>query len=208
MPTLLSTQQIAIEWADLDKWQQIKQPKSARKRSSGVHLSGVLDYAIVQSGLMNKQEIDTEEMPLRMAVGMAWENWVVGLYPDMVWQPGEWESCGVYGTPDGLSIDYEHIVNGLSRTVVEEFKCTWYSMNKWKNILDAKRYIWQLCANCKALNTTYARLHVLWINGDYKDHRGPHYRTYLIQFSVPEINTFWANVIMKNKDKSQAEVHG
>lgn len=203
MPTILSQQQVSIEWSDLAKWRQVKQPKSARARSSGIHLSGIIDATLVASGLATKQEIYEDEMPLRMCIGMAWENWVVGLYPDMVWQPGEWGKDGVFGTPDGISTCEE---NGEDVSMLDEFKATYYSLNKWKSILDAKRYMWQLCANCYALSTTFARLHVLWINGNYKP-PSPQYWTYLIQFTEKELEQFWKNVIMKNKHRAVAEVH-
>lgn len=207
MAQVLQVQQVAVEWADLARWKQRKFPKSARKRSPGIHLSGVIDYCVVEAGLMTKKEIDEDEMPLRMAVGMAWESWIVGLYPDMIWQPGEWHKAGIYGTPDGLTYPDRIVTPAYEQGITEEFKATWYSMAKWRSILDAKRYIWQLCGNCYGMGTTLGRLHVLWVNGDYRKQRGPHYITYLIEFTQTEINQFWASVIVKNKKNAVPEKH-
>jgi hypothetical protein len=207
MPTLLSQQQVSIEWSDLNKWRQIKQPKSARVRSNGIHLSGIIDATLIAADLASPREIEEEEMPLRMCIGMAWENWIVGMYPDMVWQPGEWKKDGVFGTPDGVSAtNHSLLPDEPGEKVYEEFKATYYSLNKWKSILDSKRYMWQLCANCYVLNTPFARLHVLWINGDYKP-PSPQYYTYLIQFTEKELEQFWANVVMKNKHRAVEEKH-
>lgn len=236
MPTLLSESEVRIEWDDINKRLRRRPPKSASIRSSGVHLSGVIRYALQTAGLLNKDD-ESDEMPLRMAIGMAWEDWVVGLYPDMDWQPGEWEMDGVFGTPDGLNempmpcvkcggggfsgygSGYDAVCDhcgggisevdcGPSELVVEEFKATWKSQRTHEPITSERIWMWQLAANCRAMQTLYARLHVLWINGHYpKGAPSPVYKTYLIQFTQAEVDQFWANVILPNKDKAPREEH-
>src|SRR3990167_6527146 len=131
MPKLLSESEIRLEWSDLKKIVPKRKPKNVHKRSSGWHLSGINSYALKAAGLLNTED-ETDEYPLRMAVGTAMEDYLVGFYPDMVWQPGEFERDGVFCTPDGISlveddsieaclVDPEHTRPG-DITIIEEFK--------------------------------------------------------------------------------------
>jgi hypothetical protein len=220
--TLLSQSEIRLEWTDILGRTPKRKPKSADVRSSGVHLSGVIRYALQTIGQLQKDD-ESDEMPLRMAVGMAWEDWAVGLWPDMVWQPGEWEKDGVFGTPDGISTlfnDQLGLPPGIEGDgeqeyevqydvpVLEEFKATWKSRRTHEPVTNERIWMWQLAANCLAMNTTYARLHVLWVNGAYpKGAPSPVYMTYLISFQQKELERFWANVVLANKDKAPREEH-
>ncbi len=114
MPRLLEQTEIRMEWADVARRIHHPFPES-HPRSPGVHLSGVLRYIALEAGILSKpgvestsgkqlQDVDEEEMPLRMMLGMFFEEGAVGLYPEMQWQPGELERDRVFGTPDGMSI--------------------------------------------------------------------------------------------------------
>lgn len=206
MPTLISQHQVSVEWTDLDLWDQIKVRPSSRVRSSGVHLSGIIKAVLQGMGKLDREDL-TDEMPLRMAIGMAWENWVVGLMPkppEFRWQPGEWEKDGVYGTPDGMSqVD--------KRLMVEEFKATWKSERthgevEEHSILEEKIWIWQLMANCHAKKVVYARLHVLWVNGDYRP-PSPKYMRYVVKFEKKELAEFWELVVLRNRQLAVREQH-
>src|SRR3990167_7404646 len=184
MPKLLSESEIRLEWSDLKKIVPKRKPKNVHKRSSGWHLSGINSYALKAAGLLNTED-ETDEYPLRMAVGTAMEDYLVGFYPDMVWQPGEFERDGVFCTPDGLSEDNPHGGGEPSETVIEEFKgATWKSRFKRKGeaILSERIWMWQLAGECAILRQNYCRLHAVYINGDYRC-SGPQFFQYLIYFS-------------------------
>lgn len=202
MPTLISESEIRIEWPDILGRVKHVRPKTADKRSSGVHLSGVNKYVLTKLGYLTPDDL-TDEMPLRMAVGMAWEDWAVGLWPEMVWQPGEWERDKVFGTPDGYSAD--------SPPVVEEFKATWKSKFTYglkENLLGekGKLWMWQLLGNCYAMNCNRARLHILWVNGTYRP-PCPEYWVYEFEFTEKEKKQYWQNIVLPNIQHAVREEH-
>lgn len=209
MPTLIHKSEVRIEWTDILNRTKHRRPKNADIRSSGVHLSGVIKYVLTTSGLLNAED-QTDEMPLRMAVGMAWEDWAVGLWKDMVWQPGEMELDGVFATPDGRGeMDWPGLSNpkaGWPVGTIEEFKATWKSEHTHGKVTDERIWMWQLAGNLKMAGLNYARLHVLWVNGNYRP-PAPVYMTYGLFFTQDELDKFWQNVVLKNKDKAKAERH-
>lgn len=199
MPRLLLETDIPIRWTDVDG-RTPKEKLGSDERSSGVHLSGIIRYCLD----LDKSDRDPDFMPLCMALGLAWEAWAVGLFPDVVWQPGEEELDGVYCTCDGISVME---VKGEREVVLEEWKCTYKSLARYgANILAQTIWIWQLAGMCRVLGLRYARLHILWTNGDYRPPQ-PKYKTYLIEFSQDELNKFWDNVVLRNKDKATPEEH-
>lgn len=199
MPKLLQEVEIQLEFADMGRMKP-KVKVYDGPRSPGVHLSGVIKYLLVSAGLLEADELG-EMMPLRMAVGMAWEAYVVQLWPNFIWQPGELCKDNIYGSPDGITGD-----------CLEEVKATWMSRMERgnppqaKRIIDHKRWMLQLAGYCHMLGLTRARLHVLWINGDYRG-SGPQYYTYLIEFSQEELTRIWNNMILPNVSGAVPE-HG
>jgi len=199
VPKLLAETEIPIRWTDVDG--RIPKDKiGSETRSSGVHLSGIIRYCLD----LDKSDRDPDFMPLCMALGLAWEAWAVGLFPNVVWQPGEEELDGVFGTPDGLSVLEVH---DQKEVIVEEWKATYKSTARYgANIIGQTIWMWQLAGLCKLTGLRFARLHVLWINGDYRPPQ-PKYVTYLIEFTEAELNKFWEMVILTNKDKAIPEEH-
>lgn len=196
MPKLLCETEIQIKWTDV-LGRQPKAQLSPDTRSPGVHLSGIIKYCLYS----DRPPHDPDVMPLALAHGLAWEAWAVGLFPALMWQPGPEELDGVHGTPDGLSsLD----IDGSAEIVVEEFKCTWKSVRTHGDILKETAWIWQVAALCHMQGLTHARLHIMFVNGDYRPPQ-PRYMTYLIEFSKQELELFWRNVILRNKDKAIPE---
>jgi hypothetical protein len=104
--------------------------------------------------------------------------------------------AGVIYSPDQL------IYNGVTR--LGEFKCTWYSIRQ--GIQDPKFDKWfcQMKAYCYHLQTTHARLYVLFVNGDYswkEPYGGPHVRAWDIEFTPVELNKNWAMLLRQAKKK-------
>lgn len=213
MPRLIEETEIHIEWTDIDKLVP-KERVYTGARSSGVHLSGVIKYVLTTAGLLDADDL-TDIMPLRMAVGMAWEAFAVGLWPDLIWQPGECRRDGIVGSPDGIS----RVPVGAfppQEMVLEEFKATWKSRLERseargvrppdRKITDQRMWMLQLAGYCHMLGLTRARLHVLWVNGDYRQ-SGPQYFTYLIEFTPQELERTWNNMILPNIEGAVVEEH-
>lgn len=194
MPTLLNQTEVKLEWADINNRRVRAKPRQASTRSSGVHVSGVIKYVLMTSGMLNVEDTG-DEFPLRMAIGMAAEEWFVGLWPKMKWQPGEVTLDGISGSPDGIT-----------GKVLEEFKCTWKSAYTRPDILKERLWMWQLMSYLKMLKLKQARLHVVWINGDYRP-PSPKYAVYNIGFTQAELDRHWEMVMLRNKDKATPEKH-
>jgi hypothetical protein len=201
VPRLIAEHEISIQWSDIrGRWRHAR-PKSADERSSGVHVSQIIKYCQETTGLLSKRTktVDADDMPLVMALGMAWEDWVVGLYPDMAWQPGERHKDNIYGSPDGYTL----LDDGTGQ--LEEFKATYKSRNTYGDPTKSSLWMWQLAAYCYLMDLTRARMHILWVCNDYRPPFPPSYRTYEIEFTKKEINDLWKNIFLKNRDKVRGE---
>jgi len=199
MPKLLQQTELRIEWSDV--LNRIDKDKfGSEARSSGVHMSGIIRHCMGYDQRID----DPDEMPLCMALGLAWEQWAVGLFPSLIWQPGEESLDDIYGTPDGMN---EIQIKGRWEIIVEEWKATYKSRQRHgQDILSATAWMWQISGLAKMLQVHYARLHVLWINGDYKP-PSPVYVTYLIEFTQAELDRTWNNIFVTNRSNAKPEVH-
>lgn len=221
MPTLIETREIQLNWSDI--YSRVKHPTPESYRSSGTHLSGVIRFIAQSLGLLrveatfkdsasakaeNKnsilQDVDEGEFPLRMALGMAWEEWAAGLWEGMFWQPGEIERDGIFGNPDGMSeLTYDTGRFRESLRVIEEFKLTWKSeYNYGKDKFLTSNWLWrtqgQGYCSMEHSGITHVRYHILWVNGDYRPPQ-PSYKTYLVRFSEKELESNW-RMIVKYRD--------
>jgi hypothetical protein len=198
---LIEEREIQLERRDV--WARRKRkPVATGERSSGVHLSGIIRHCLIETGKATARELDDDELPLRMAVGMAWEEWMAGLWPDMIWQPGEKELDQVVGSPDGITVE------GVEEPLLEEIKCTWKSRKTYGDVVNQSLWMWQLAGYLKMLKLVRARMHILWVCGDYKQGPpSPAYVTYTVAFTQEEIDRFWRNVVLKNRDSVLPEIH-
>lgn len=204
MPKLIQETKIVLTWSDMTG--RVEHKRVTTDRSAGVHLmSGIIRPVLTKSGLLktfvDKEQLDPEEMPLRMALGMAAEAWFVGLYPYLIWQPGEVTLDGVVGSPDGLTMDGGVIRPELAgEDVDEEWKVTWCSRNTYgQDITQHKLWMWQFAGYCKMIGCRFTRAHIIWACGDYKKGPpSPAYHTYLIEFTQQELDSFWTNIVLPN----------
>lgn len=215
---VIERQEIKLQLKDLDAQQQvwkIKPIPTYEPRSTGIHVTGLLKYIAMQPGmetLIKNGQLSMEDFeqdfPVRMAVGMAWELWAQALWPEMVWQPGECELDGIAGSPDGYTADVDVKFGSVEvgrYTVLEEFKYTWKSRrNRHNSIVGEWLWIRQMMSYCKMMGLRFARLHVLWSNGewDWKKEGGfsPVYNTYLIEFSDQDLDRHWV-MMTTNKQR-------
>ncbi len=199
MPKLIAEKEITLQWSDLNH-RVPKTKATSGARSGGIHVTGIIRPTLQRAGLMDIYE-ESDDMPLVVMLGMFFEEGIVTLYPDMIWQPGEVEKDGIVGSPDGLT-------PGPPVTQLEEFKFTRKSQRRGQGdaILGEKLWMWQISGYCHMLGLTQARLHVLWDCGDYKERRFPIYSTYTLGFTEEELARFWKNVILVNKGLATEEV--
>jgi len=159
-------------------------------RNKGIHLSELIRRMAVVNGMLAEGEQSEDDMPLRMFLGMAWEEAAATLYPEMLWQPGEKELDGIWGNCDGLS--YESLeIDGEREEVlcVDEFKLTWKSQSR--DIMLEWMWLQQGAGYCKMHGTRWVKYHVCWVNGNYRDSRDPVYMRYLVEFGERELAGIW-----------------
>jgi len=184
MADILEYTTVHLQRNDLQDRVRLETPTHPALRSPGVHLSNILRFLVLESGMIRYQEqLEEMDLPLRMAMGLAWEEFCVSLYSDILWQPGEISTDdGIYMTCDGLARSNDHIR-------VEEFKLSWRKSKTADEIL-ADEWYWchQLRGYCLGYNAREVRLHACWVNGDYRG-SGPIYNRYRFRFSDKEIET-------------------
>jgi hypothetical protein len=168
-------------------------------RSPGLHVSEIINRLCVQLG----HWVPTEGPNLvKFELGNALEHAVVERYalhdPDRYIRPGELVLDDVYGTPDLLDLYDE---------AVEECKCTWLST---KHPVDGTKFwhYWvQIKCYCKMMGWSKGRLHVCFVNGNYRrgdDESGPVYRVWEVEFTQEELDKNWA-MILKHGRRWQQE---
>lgn len=216
MPSIIEESQIDLQRMDLSRRSPIAKTISRGvhvepERASGVHLSGVLRYVAVTSGLLKEVgEIDEEAMPLRMALGLAWEEFAVSLYPEIEWQPGEMITDGIAMNCDGHSCCEKYPVRPAGTLTteaslcLEEFKLTWKKAKSAEELLKEQWYWMQQGRGyCWGYDARLVRWHVCFVNGDYRG-SGPVYRRYLIQFSDADVEST-RKMVMKYSIRAKAE---
>lgn len=180
----------------------IRLPAPQIPRGAGVHASGIIRNIAIEMGILKGQReelnladirvIDDEIAILRMAIGLAWEEFYIGkILPDygVVKHPGEICLDGVHMNPDGESVDR---IGGKSVLMIHEVKATYKSTNTVRDL--EKEWMWmtQLKCYCKGAKTRYGRFHVLFLCGDYSFPIRPVVRVWDITFTQKEIDDNWS----------------
>lgn len=195
MPTILEQTDVELTRSDLEHRTPHIATKPA-KRKRGCHVSNVLRYIAVEAG--NKtwaKDLEDDELPLRMALGLMWEEFAVTLYPKTVWQPDEMECDGLIMNIDGFTTQ----VDGTS--TIEEFKFTAKKVKSAEEFLhDEWAWLHTARAYCYGWDTNITRFHVGHYMGDYRG-SGPIYRRYAFQFTEAEIYLTWA-MLQKNRQRA------
>jgi hypothetical protein len=190
-----------------------------------MHLSGVLRYVATESGILKAiADIDEEALPLRMALGLAWEEFAVSMYPEVDWQPGEIVVDGIAMNCDGLSENpkypqldaaYQQFMQQADQalpvvvrpaTQLDEFKLTWKKAKTAQDLLrDEWYWLQQGRGYCWGYEANLVRWHVCYVNGDYRG-SGPIYKRYLIHFSDAEVEST-QKMIQKNRAAAEEKGH-
>jgi hypothetical protein len=204
MPTLILETDVKLERVDLMR--RIVLPRTVTpdgfivppKRTPGLHLSGLLKYIAQQVKITTYlEQIAEEDLPLRWAIGMAWEEFAASLYPNMIWQPGEVREPVVM-TCDGITtgVDQDGIEEEGGPFLIEEFKFNRARRYKGADLIQ-KKWLWmqQGLGYCLGYGTEYVRWHVL----SALEWPDPVYTKYLVQFSREELDGC-ARMIEVNKE--------
>ncbi len=164
------------------------------ERSPGTHVSSIIRDLAFRFGHLDKKWKNSPLDPARINPGFLFERALEMAFVDRLGtRIGELNQDGIAMSPDGLLVEGGEIK-------VDEFKCTWKSMNQ--PIENQRLWLTQIQAYCKALDTTYAVLRVLWVNGDYTYPLSPVYQRYDLEFTKKEIEKNW-RMLVSNKPKGQ-----
>ena len=184
-------------------------PSPSAPRSPGLHVSSIIRNIAVLNGTLKQDAvvfgrnmfdpIDETDLPLAIALGCAWENYLAPQYPH--WErPEEIESDGIYMSPDGIYYG-THPLSADPQYVLVEIKLTWKSTRH--PIQLNQMYMQQCMSYCRCLGTRYCQLHVLYVNGNYQfgdsEGGGPQYMIYSICFTPEELESNWSLILYNAK---------
>jgi len=170
-------------------------------RPPGIHLSHILHflYEKIEKPKRDESSDGLIAKNTKMSVGIGWEfilSLAIGrVYPaGRIIYPGYYESDGIVMNPDRF--DYEE-------DVLEEFKCTWFSLRKARTPDDFRKFFWwwvmQAQAYCRVLKTLRARFRVLFINGDYAPPK-PKPKQWQFDFTQSELDANWRIILATGRE--------
>ena len=154
-------------------------------RSPGLHVTKIIKA--MEEEVFHKKYANWENA---MYIGFIWEELLSLAFREYLGKrPDELELDGIAGSPDG--IDFEN-------WILEEYKCTWRSAKTppW----EIWKYMTQVKAYCKMLDTRVVKMRILYLNG-YYDGKGPVYKCYLISFTQLEIEENWIMLVNYARSK-------
>jgi hypothetical protein len=174
-------------------------PPPSIPRGKGVHVSGIIRDIALSTGVLKSDGIEEPSMSdvrmitdpvaiLRICIGLSWEEYYLGVFlkrKGILKHPGEICVDGIYMQPDGVE-------RGVMITRVHEVKATYKSINTVGDMRGQWLWLTQVKAYCKGLNTTYAKIHVLFLCGDYKMPIRPMVKEWTLEFTQHEIDDNWA----------------
>lgn len=156
-------------------------------RSEGAHVSAIINSLCLRLG--HYSDDSSPVNMTRLQLGSTFEHSLANRYflhyPRRYHQIGEIERDGIYGHPDLLDIILD---------CVEEVKLTWMSSKHDISSPKFLKFLWQLMAYCYMMGWTRGKLHVCYINGDYKG-SGPIYRVWELEFSQAELAANWTMLL-------------
>jgi len=208
---ILEQVEVGLQWSDIES--MTYHERVEHKRTKGVHMSDVLRYIAIKSKMYSEED-RADDMPLRVMLGMGFEEQAVRLYKGIWWQPGEFvldDGVGVpvYGSPDGI----EEI---RDEWLLHEFKYSGKSMRVkggkagehvdvrtlWLYMQQIMSYINMLRLD-KGLESNKGVLHVCWKYGDYSYPLTERYFRYTIEFEEKELD---GNLAMLQAHKEQVAI--
>jgi hypothetical protein len=179
----LSEQPVSI--ADLSNISE----EQSQVRSEGLHVSAVIRYILLMSGLTKSNTFTEADLDMFASVGRLWEQLLSqSLFkPPRYQRPGEIEKDGIIGSPDTVDIDEARIL---------EFKATWKSCDRDISGSDFWNWWIQIKSYCYMTGLTEAKLCVFFVNGNYRP-PVPIMKIWDVEFSPGELRENW-NLILRN----------
>lgn len=167
---------------------------SGQDRPEGLHVSAIIKSLMVSL----KPKVYGKEMDLvKVQMGVSFEEALEKAFTSA--EPGAFRP-GPILVPPGIWCSPDSVLP--EPWAVSEFKLTWYSAKK-ECPHDEVYWPWlvQIKAYCKALETRYAKLWVLYINGDYAPPRPWPPRVWGLEFNEMEIEENWVMLVNHAKEK-------
>lgn len=174
-------------------------------RSLGVHVTDLIALVIKKIDPdLYAAEYDPLTRENWMHAGFLWERVLTRVFqPDHALRASELYVDGVYLTPDWIEYEDNGVVPML---LVGESKATWKTARGFDQPtpaagLDMIKFLaWklQIMAYCYAVQMLAARLHVLFINGEYRPEI-PEVRSYLLEFAQHELDENWQMLLNTGK---------
>ena len=213
-------------------------PEDKSVRSRGIHQSKIVRAIAAETGILDAKWVEDlslvdrssagwwsnldEASRLRIAIGIAWEEWYIPLLPNVVKHPGEMCIEGVYMTHDGESLDtLVRLADGRHEyeLALHEVKTTYKSIKTVApKLIDdtsdtpdlSSQWMWlaQTKAYCKGLGALVAYLHVLFICGDYKFPISPQLKLWRIDYTQDEIQENWELMMDYVRHRRQIAAEG
>lgn len=177
-------------------------------RSIGVHVSAIIRCIATEAGILKAEWaeelslVDVREITdpvalLRINIGLAWESHYIPMLEGVLDHPGEMQVDGIYMTHDGESVDLLLTEKAFDykklevRRVVHEVKATYKSTKTVGDLSSQFMWLAQMKGYCKGLNTRFARMHVLFLCGNYKFPISPQLKVWDVEFTQEEIESNW-----------------
>lgn len=180
-----------------------------RPRSPGVHVQSVNRALGIAAGRLSDSDDDSfpfermtdEVYPLMMALGVGWEELRASMYPEerLIWQPGELERDGIYGTPDGLILNQQPLVGGCYDVgwdpyEPEDWECK-QTTKKVQSIKECWLYLKQGLSYYAMGGPRRTRYEICWVLGDYSKPYQPIATSTLVEFTEQEREAWWKIVV-------------
>lgn len=180
-------------------------------RTKGVHVSDLVHEVMLRiDPARYGRDMDQADSENWQEAGFLWEDMVTRAFVRARREKGnlirahEVQRDGVYGTPDWFEFDDGH--DGV--LWLSETKATWKSASEFdagspeSALLSSKfvGYLIQVRAYCYMLDIPRVRLHILFMNGNYKRYV-PEVRSYSLTFGPEELSDNWRQLLNMGRKK-------
>jgi hypothetical protein len=189
-------------------------------RPPGIHVSGILRSIALKIGRLEADDADVlvsaygglpVKALLRVALGLAWEEWISERIPETAGWPGTLVLDGIHGSPDGMrmQIDDDKLpILGIKQLAIDEIKLTWTSAarpvaDRWMWLAQTKAYCW-MTEQAHTIPCRTARWYPYYVNGDYGKsgewERGPVFAPVELEFTEDELRRNWQMIVAHKQD--------
>lgn len=215
---------------------ELRLPEPKAPRSFGVHASTLIRSIAIKNRILKPEFVEeislvevgqdqwweslTPASRLRIAIGLAWEEWYLPTLADqgVLDHPGEMQVDGIYMTHDGESIDAivvdksgtwkwgsGTVIDTVWVPSIHEVKGTFKSTKTVGDLSTQWLWLSQTRAYCKGLRTRICYLHVLFLCGDYSFPITPQLRVWRIEYTQAEIDDNWEMLVDEMNHLKQIE---